>query len=194
MYIKFIKILFTNIFHFIRVFNRCEPLLLNTRMEKYQLQLEQVDASLKANPTNTQLLQLKEKLEQLLSITKQTETKPKTEEASTAKETPLSIGESCEVFLVEHTSWRPGRVISVLPGGAGYIVEVLSDKSTRKLDCGQVRRMRDLSKPKAAKPTPSKAVVQKRPLPVQQRKKPVEKEPEGPSDWKKFSQKLKSKK
>lgn len=165
-------------------------------MEKYQLQLEQVNVALKANPTNTQLLQLKEKLEQLLSITNEPETKVKTEQAaSIAKESPLNIGEACEVFFTEPTAWRPGRVISVLPAGAGYIVEVISDKSTRKFDCTQVRRPRDSSKPKSTKPAPSKAVVQKQQkLPVQQRKKAAEKEPEGPSDWKKFSQKLKSKK
>lgn len=164
-------------------------------MEKYHLQLEQVSVALKANPTNTQLLQLKEKLEQLLSITNQPETKVKTEQPPTAKESTLNIGEACEVFFAEETAWRPGRVIAVLPAGAGYIIEVISDKSTRKFDCSLVKRPRDLGKPKSTKPAPSKAVVKKQQkLPVQQRKKAAEKEPEGPSDWKKFSQKLKSKK
>ena len=162
-------------------------------MEKYQLQLEQVTASLAKDPQNGTLLALKSKLEQLLALQSSTQTASKSSTPSTSTP-PLQVGEVCEVFVKELSTWKPARVLSALPKEDVYIVELELDKTTRRLERKNVRRPQEKA-PKNKKPaTATNALVQK-PATGAVRRKQQQQKPElaGVVQWKKFSQKLNKK-
>ncbi len=160
-------------------------------MEKYQLQLEQVNASLVKDPQNSTLQALKGKLEQLISLTTGNTTKsPLAPSISTSSN--LQVGESCEAFLKELSVWKLGRILSVPVSEDGFIiVEIESDKTTRRLECKNVRRPRERQVKRKLPAASSTTVAVPKPAVV--RKKQQQQELAGAVEWKKFSQKLNKK-
>lgn len=156
-------------------------------LSKYQLQLEQVNASLATNPQSPQLLSLKQKLEQLLELQhtlEQTASETRTKQLKGhTTESPLQTGEACEAFCEPLKQWKSGRIVSMTAERDAYIVNFDTDRTTQRLAAVHVRRPRPVSKP-AMKKKPS-AVQKTR---VKPRKPKAE--PEGPSEWKKFADKM----
>lgn len=176
-------------------------------MEKYQLQLDQVNASLAKDPQNATLQALKSKLEQLLSLQQQAASRNTLQNptASASKPTQqqpsLQVGEQCQVFVRELSLWKPGRIISI--DGTAYIVEMLSgDRKTCRLEAKHVRRPQTTGERAPAKKASSvvttnaaaavaaTGVHKPAPTAVAKRKHQPKKELASAMEWKKFSQKL----
>lgn len=156
-------------------------------MDKYKVQLEQINYSLSNNPDDKQLLVLKSKLEQLLSLKSEAENKsgsfPAIKEHTT--DFPLQVGEACEIFDESLKYWRPGNIISMTLERDFYIVNLSKDKKTHRVAAVHVRR--SVHREKSSKAKPATKTVQKPQVFKTRKSQP---EPEGPNQWKKFADKM----
>lgn len=155
-------------------------------MEKYKAQLEQVNSSLNANPDNKQLLLLKSKLEQILALKSEVDSKtvsvPQIQQHFS--DFPLQVGEACEVFDETEKYWKLGNIVSMTLERDFYIVSLNKSDKTYRIAAVHVRR--PIHREKKAQ-QPKNKLVQK-PQTFKPRKS--QPEPEGPNQWKKFSEKM----
>ena len=157
------------------------------QMEKYKVQLEHVNSSLTKDPNNKQLLLLKSKLELLLNLKSEAENKngtiPRMKEHT--NDFPLLVGEACEIFDESLKYWRPGNIVSMTLERDFYIVTLNKDRSTHRVAAVHVRR--PVHHEKIAKPKQASKAVHKPQVFKPRKSQP---EPEGPSQWKKFADKM----
>lgn len=156
-------------------------------MDKYKVQLEQINYSLSKSPDDKQLLLLKSKLEQLLSLKSESENKNdfflRIKEHT--NDFPLQVGEACEIFDESLKYWRPGNIISMTLERDFYIVNLSKDNKTHRVAAVHVRR--PVPREKNSKAKPAAKSIQK-PQVFKPRKSQTE--PEGPNQWKKFADKM----
>ena len=103
-------------------------------MEKYQVQLEQVNSSLAKTPNNDQLLLLKSKLIQLLNLKCDVENKCDSFSRIQGHTTdfPLQVGEACEIFDESLKYWRSGNIVSMTLERDFYIVAMKKKRHDTK--------------------------------------------------------------
>ena len=156
-------------------------------MEKYKVQLEQVNSSLAKDPENKQLLLLKSKLEQLLNLKSDAENKndiiPRIKEHTS--DFPLQVGETCEIFDESLKYWKPGNIVSMTLERDFYIVSLTKDATTHRIAAVHVRR--PIHRERSTKPKQASKAVQKPQVFKPRKSQP---EPEGPNQWKKFADKM----
>lgn len=156
-------------------------------MDKYKVQLEQINFSLSKTPDDKQLLLLKSKLEQLLNLKSAAENKntsfPRIKEHTT--DFPLQVGEACEIFDESLKYWRPGNIISMTLERDFYIINLRKDSKIHRVAAVHVRR--PVHREKSSKARPAAKCVQKPQVFKPRKSQP---EPEGPNQWKKFADKM----
>ena len=89
-------------------------------LETYQVQLEQVDEALKADPTNEEFKSLRSELEQLITLTEQAIAVASAPSASTTKKSQKGValpvfaaGNECLAKWSKDDKWYPARITSV---------------------------------------------------------------------------------
>lgn len=89
-------------------------------LETYQVQLEQVDEALKADPDNEEFQSLRSELNQLITLTEQAIAVASASSASTAKKSHKGVtlpvftaGDECLAKWSKDDKWYPGRITSV---------------------------------------------------------------------------------
>lgn len=158
-------------------------------MEKYKAQLDQVNFSLAKNPENEQLVTLKIKLEQILSLKPKNDADLRSSEQIKEHTTdfPLQVGETCEILDEKDKYWKPGNIVSMTADREFYIVKLVKDDTTHRVPSANFRRPLLHREKKTSKKVANKMVVQK---PQSFRPRKVQPEPEGPNQWKKFAEKM----
>ena len=156
-------------------------------MEKYQVQLEQVNSSLAKTPNNDQLLLLKSKLIQLLNLKCDVENKCDSFSRIQGHTTdfPLQVGEACEIFDESLKYWRSGNIVSMTLERDFYIVAMKKKDTTQRVPSVHVRR--PVYREKSTKAKQDTRTVQKPQLFKLRKPQP---EPEGPNKWKTFTDKM----
>jgi survival of motor neuron-related-splicing factor 30 len=134
--------------------------LIMSDLETYQVQLEQVQIALQADPDNAELVSLEKELQELIDLTRlaaeqssstsapstsSAPTKPKAQNAySTYSATPAhtwAAGNECLAKYSGDGQWYPARIVSI--GGAAdkpvYVVSFRGYDSTELLDAASLK-------------------------------------------------------
>lgn len=127
-------------------------------LETYQVQLEQVETALQADPDNAELSSLQSELKELINLTQQALTasastaaassssKPKAGPSAPAARAPAeawNAGDDCLARYSGDNQWYPARIVSV--GGAAdrrmYSISFKGYDSTELVDAGVLKPM-----------------------------------------------------